>query len=110
MTLAEQEELGGWQEEVLKLVDGCLDDVRNGHSQQPEQVICRLRQATELSKYVQDGQLAHVTLLQTSDERINAAVRKFAFEVLYDRVILELRSRPEYQQLLGENNGQEETR
>ena len=100
-SLPEQEARGQLEEEVQKLVDGVMEDVRQGKLKTRPHVRTHAQEATDESKYTRDYDLALEALgfVRRDHDYIRSRVRVLAFRMLHEMVVNELAGRPEYREL-----------
>lgn len=98
-SLAEQHEHGEFQEEVQKLVDGIVAEIRAKNLTTKKIVTYELLINTSLSSYTNDSDLALVALRSTQNTAALAVVRNLALGAMWQAVQTELQTREEFQKL-----------
>ncbi len=105
--LHEQEAQGQFLEEMEKLVDGVIEDVRAGHLKTWVEVRAAMREAAEASAYAVDAELAAdavkygvpVVKHKLEREAFESQVRLLARNVLTTLVSVALGKRPEIKKM-----------
>lgn len=89
-----------YREEVGKLVDGLVEDIRNGHLTTPMDSLTQLAAACKESKYLADrAHCVEVVSYAEMEQKHRDSLTQLALSMMFLEAMFKLRLRPEFKAL-----------